>query len=445
MSFKEIENGELIVENWKECKLGDIADVLSGYAFKSKDFVDKGIPVIKIKNIIPPIIDITDVEYVNEELYDEKQRYALEYNDVLISMTGSNVNQIASAVGKIGRVRLKNTKMLLNQRVGKLYITDKDQCDYNYLYYYLIQEEVRYNLAASAGGSANQANISPKQIKDINIKLPSIKEQKAIANILSNLDEKIETNNQINKMLEEMAKAIFKQWFVDFEFPNEEGDPYKSSGGEMVESELGMIPKGWQYKELRELCNITSSKRIFMNEYVKEGIPFYRGKEIIEKSKGSLISTELYISIDKYNEIKDKFSVPVKGDILLTSVGTLGIPYKVDYEKFYFKDGNLTWFKDYIQNEYSNYIYLWLLSNEGQSSLESITIGSTQKALTIASLKKLKLMIPNDLLLKKFESVISKVIDKIYLNNTEKENLIKIRDNLLSKLMSGRIKVPLND
>ncbi|MBU3207893.1 restriction endonuclease subunit S [Clostridium algidicarnis] len=186
---------------WDELKLGDVADVLSGYAFKSKDFVNEGIPVIKIKNIVPPIIDIKDVQYVTEELYDEKHKYALNYNDILISMTGSNVNQIASAVGKIGRVKLKNAKLLLNQRVGKLYITDKAKYDYDYLYYYLTQEDVRYNLAASAGGSANQANINPSQIKNINIKVPNITEQKAIAKILSDLDEKIEINNKINDNL----------------------------------------------------------------------------------------------------------------------------------------------------------------------------------------------------------------------------------------------------
>ncbi len=80
-----------------------------------------------------------------------------------------------------------------------------------------------------AGGSANQANISPSQIKDIEIQLPPLEEQEKIANILSSLDDKIELNNEMNKTLEEMAQSIFKRWFVDFEFPNEDGEPYKSS------------------------------------------------------------------------------------------------------------------------------------------------------------------------------------------------------------------------
>lgn len=446
MSFKEIENGEFIVENWKECKLGDIADVLSGYAFKSKDFVDKGIPVIKIKNIIPPIIDITDVEYVNEELYDEKQRYALEYNDVLISMTGSNVNQIASAVGKIGRVRLKNTKMLLNQRVGKLYITDKDQCDYNYLYYYLIQEEVRYNLAASAGGSANQANISPNQIKDINIKLPSIKEQKAIAHILSNLDEKIETNNQINKKLEEMAKAIFKQWFIGFEFPNEDGEPYKSSGGEMVESELGMIPKGWRVGNMNDMAEVT--------DYVANG-SFASLKENVqycEEECGFAMLIRLvdynnnfrgpYVWVDEkgYNFLKK--SKLFGGEIIISNVGAnAGTVFKAPkLNKPMTLGPNSIMIMD---NKYSNYLYYYLNSKVGQENLNGIITGSAQPKFNKTHFRNIKLIIPNEGIINKLNVFIEPVVNKIEQVELEIKNLITIREILLPKLMSGEIRVQL--
>nr|WP_258080005.1 restriction endonuclease subunit S [Enterococcus faecium] len=99
-------------------------------------------------------------------------------------------------------------------------------------------------------GTSGRQRAQTDVIENTKIMLPPLDEQKAIAHILSTLDDKIEVNNQINKTLENMAQAIFKQWFVDFEFPNEDGEPYKSSGGEMVESELGMIPKGWEVKEL---------------------------------------------------------------------------------------------------------------------------------------------------------------------------------------------------
>jgi type I restriction enzyme S subunit len=123
-------------------------------------------------------------------------------------------------------------------------------------------------------------------MSDLKKKIPPLNEQKAIAKILSSLDEKIELNNRINKKLEEMAQAIFKHWFIDFEFPNENGEPYKSSGGEMVESELGLIPEGWEVKRIEE---VSSQKRnaivdgpfgshMKVSEYTDKGIPIIEMK-----------------------------------------------------------------------------------------------------------------------------------------------------------------------
>jgi type I restriction enzyme S subunit len=104
---------------------------------------------------------------------------------------------------------------------------------------------------------------------------------------------------------------------------------------------------GWDIKPICEIAKVTSSKRIFLSDYVETGIPFWRSKEVIEQYDGKNISTELFIAADKYEEIKNKFGVPQPGDILLTSVGTIGVPYLVkDDSPFYFKDGNLTWIKD---------------------------------------------------------------------------------------------------
>ena len=101
-------------------------------------------------------------------------------------------------------------------------------------------------------------------------------------------------------------------------------------------------------KHLGSVLEVTSSKRIYLSEYKKQGVPFFRSKEVIESFKGRPISSELFISDERYNEIKDKFGVPQKGDILLTSVGTIGVPLRVTNDNpFYFKDGNLTWFKNY--------------------------------------------------------------------------------------------------
>lgn len=151
----------------------------------------------------------------------------------------------------------------------------------------------------------------------------------------------------------------------------------------------------WEKTKIGDHCEITSSKRIFYSEYTDSGVPFYRSKEIIESSQGQPISESLYISTDKYNDIKSKFGVPLPGDMLLTSVGTIGIPYTVrtdDY--FYFKDGNLTWFRNFDDSLSSKFLCYWIGSKDGYGVLNNTTIGSSQKALTISSLKQIECPLP---------------------------------------------------
>jgi len=144
-----------------------------------------------------------------------------------------------------------------------------------------------------------------------------------------------------------------------------------------------------------ELCEITSSKRIFAADYVPEGVPFYRGREITEKYKGNIdVSTELFISEEKFAEIERKFGAPREGDLLLTSVGTLGSPYVVKpAERFYFKDGNLTWFRHFKELN-SRFLYYWLVSPPGRAELQKCTIGSSQSAFTIVLLKGMEIELP---------------------------------------------------
>lgn len=178
----------------------------------------------------------------------------------------------------------------------------------------------------------------------------------------------------------------------------------------------------WRITSLGEICSISSSKRIFAKEYQTSGVPFYRGKEVIERHNGNAISTELFISPERYLAIKEKFGVPQPGDILLTSVGTLGIPWMVDNTEFYFKDGNITWIRA-GKDVYSKYLYLWLNSNEAKTQIDTMCIGSTQKALTIEILNKFSIALPSIEEQKRICNTIYPIIEKIKINK-------KIRDNL---------------
>lgn len=187
----------------------------------------------------------------------------------------------------------------------------------------------------------------------------------------------------------------------------------------------------WKEYRLEELLDITSSKRIMRDEYTSNGIPFYRSKEIIELNSGNKISTELFISTKRFNDIKEKFGVPQEGDILLTSVGTLGVPYLVnETDHFYFKDGNLTWFKNFSHKINSKFLFYWFLSDIGKQSINYISIGSTQKALTIASLKKLTITLPPIEYQEKICSILSDIDTKITLNTQTNQTLEQIAQGI---------------
>lgn len=406
------------MSEWKTYKLGDLVEVQNGYAFKANDFSDKGIPVIKIRNIVSPRILFDDCEFYEGNLDKRLEQFIIRKGDILISMTGSHVNQIASAVGKVGKYQF-DYPALLNQRVGKIFSKNEKLLNQDYFYYHISRFETQVDLASSAGGSANQANISPSQIKNLEINVPDLSTQTAIARILTSLDDKIELNLQMNQTLEAMAQAIFKEWC-------------------WVEEVV--VPDSWEWKKLLDIADVSSSKRIFRDEYILNGIPFYRGKEVTQLSNGNTISTELFISEERYIEINEKFGVPKIGDILITSVGTIGSVWLVDNDlPFYFKDGNVTWIKDYKTEINGEFVYQWLQTKEAKEQIKSVTIGSTQQALTISALRGLDILIPDNATVSKVCSQLRKINARRIINLNQIQTLTATRDTLLPKLMSGKI------
>ena len=182
----------------------------------------------------------------------------------------------------------------------------------------------------------------------------------------------------------------------------------------------------WKESKLDTLCEVTSSKRIFSREYINAGIPFYRSKEIIEKALGNTITENLFISTNRFLEVKRQYGSPQAGDILISSVGVRsGIPYLVKREdgEFYFKDGNLIWIKSFSKLLRSDWLLYWLKSDLGQENLRSTMIGSAQPALTIIGLSQLLLKVPPSPEQKSIASILSSLDDKIELNRRMNETL----------------------
>ncbi|MFY9158712.1 restriction endonuclease subunit S [Aquirufa ecclesiirivi] len=285
-----------------------------------------------------------------------------------------------------------------------------------YLYYLLKSMD----LASMNVGSA-VPSLTTEVLNKVEINVPDEATQQEIAQILTSLDDKIELNLQMNQTLEAMAKALFKEWC-------------------WVED--GVVPEGWTWKKLLDIADVSSSKRIFRDEYILNGVPFYRGKEVTQLSNGEAISTELFISEERHSEIKEKFGVPQIGDILITSVGTIGSVWLVDNDApFYFKDGNVTWIKDYKTAINGEFVYQWLQTKEAKEQIKSVTIGSSQQALTISALRGLNILIPDTETVSNVLIQLEKINAKRINNLNQIQTLTQTRDTLLPKLMSGKLEL----
>ena len=315
-------------------------------------------------------------------------------------------------------------------------VNDRNELDPEYLMMWFRRPEFdRY--ATFKCDAAIRGGYDWEELCETLIPMPHPDKQREIVKEYNTIQNRINLNIQLIQKLEETAQAIYKQWFVEFEFPDKNGQPYKSNGGEMVWNEEMEkdIPKGWVYDEISSLCQITSSKRIFESEYRNEGIPFYRAGEIKQKKEGKIIKDLIYISEKRFNEISKSFGYPQQGDILLTAVGSLlGDSYLVEKEVFYFKDGNVVWFKNFKFEGVNLFLYSYLQSDSFIELLTEIKIGSGQSAITIKELNENKILTPSESLFKKYREIASGVYDSMGIMKKENHKLMELKELLLSKL-----------
>ena len=389
---------------WKEYRLEDICEMKYGKMPKKDRISEVGYPIFSGYRIVG--------------YYDE---YMYENPEVIV---------VARGVGGTGDVKLSPPKSYITNLSIALQLNEKI-VHKKFMYYKLSNE----NLRLLDSGSA-QSQITINDLKRYIINIPPLKEQEKIANILSSLDDKIELNNEMNKTLEEMAQSIFKRWFVDFEFPNEDGQPYKSSGGEMVESEQGMIPKGWEVKKISELIEVKDGTHA-SPKVSKEGYPLVTSKHIkgdsIAIDDAKLISEKDYIEVNKRSKVDT-------GDILISMIGTVGLTYLVQEDNINFAIKNIGLFKTSQNTMLSEYIYLYIKSPNMKSYIESRLAGTTQKYISLGELRNIPIVLPTDNVISRFKDVSRVLLDKKRSNILENEDIKNIRNSLLPKLMIGEIK-----
>ena len=401
-------------------KLGDYIQQVNN---RNKDLVDIPLLGVSIKKVLmPSIANIIGTDMSTYKLISKNQ---FAYGPV----TSRNGDKISIALLE------DHESAMVSQAYTVFEVNDEKELLPEYLMMWFSRPEFDRYARFKSHGSAREI-FDWAEMCDTELPIPSPEKQQEIVREYNIIQNRIALNNQLISKLEETAQAIYKQWFVDFEFPNKKGLPYKSNGGEMefCEELDKEIPVGWKFNSIKSICEITSSKRIFESEYTNEGIPFYRGKEISLKKAGTQITEPIYISQERYDEIKSKFGKPLKGDILMTAVGTIGSTYLVQEEEFYFKDGNVIWFKNF-KDKFSNYlIYDFMQSKYFLDVISEITIGSTQSAITIKTFGEQKIIYPDDAILLDYKSISIILNNSIQNKRTINNKLTSLKDLLLSKL-----------
>jgi len=400
---------------WKEVRLGDVCTrVCSGGTPKSTNLSYYGgkIPWLNTKEIDFNRIYFTEKTITDSGLNNSSAKWIVP-NTVTVAMYGATA----------GKSCIVKVPMTTNQACCNLTIND-EVADYEFVYYSLKND---YTTLASLANGGAQQNLNAQIIKDYVLKMPSLADQRRIASILSSLDRKIELNNKINADLEEMAQAIFKNWFVDFE-------PFKD--GKFVDSELGMIPEGWKVGCLGDMGNIVCGKTPSKSNsnYYGGDIPFIKipdmhGNVFVENSEDRLTEEG---SLSQIKKLIPPYSLMVS---CIATVGLVSINTKSSHTN--------QQINTVIPHNKSALFYLYQHMKNNEEFLKNMGRGGTTTLnVNTRSFSNIRLLIPSEIALEQFHRVVEGLFKKIELNLHESRTLSLLRDTLLPRLMSGELEVP---
>ena len=419
------------MSEWKRYKLGELLRVKHGWAFKGEFFSDTG-----VQSILTPGNFYESGGFKanpsKDRFYsgDYPKEYLCSKGDLVVAMT----EQAAGLLGSTAIVPEDN-RYLHNQRIGL--ISCNESLNKDFAYYLFMTQSVRQQISRSASGTKVK-HTSPEKIYDVQVDIPKIQTQKNIAIFLSLLDKKIQINNQINQELEAMAKTLYDYWFVQFDFPDQNGKPYKSSGGKMVYNpELKRkIPEGWGVENLGELAQF------------KNGINYEKTSSGSEKVKiinvRNISSSTIFINQTDLDEIfleNDKSTnfIVNEGMILITRSGIPGairlvseLEAKTVYSGFIIASE----VNDLI---YKNLIFYYLKNVE--EVLKNQSAGTIMKNISQSVLTDMTVSLPSQNVLLKFNSIIDNLLEQMKNVQRQNQELTQLRDWLLPMLMNGQVKV----
>ncbi len=424
------------MNSWKETELRKVLHVKHGFAFKGEFFSNIGTQII----ITPGNFnEAGGFKYTpgKEKYYTAEypKEYLCKKRDLIVAMT----EQAAGLLGSVALVPVDNV-FLHNQRIGLLTF-DRNSYDKLFLYYLFRTKSVREQIALSSSGSKVK-HTSPERIYDVKVKIPSLSIQKEIGRILYDIDSKIELNNKINQELEQMAKTLYDYWFVQFDFPNEQGKPYKSSGGKMVYSEelKRDIPAGWEVGKVSDCCDIVDCLHSKKSDYKFEQDKYYllqleniRDDGLIDLSNKYYVSEEEYFKWTTRIEVKDH-------DLVITNAGRVAGLSQVPKDIIAGIGRNITAIRPIKINP--TFLYYTFKGAEMKRQIKLNTdTGIFFNSLNVRGIKELCIVRAPKEIEDKFEQITLPQRRRRELNIKQNQELTSLRDWLLPMLMNGQVRV----
>lgn len=429
--------------NWKKCKLGDVISVKHGFAFKGAFFTE--VPTHYI--LVTPGNFHIGGSFKDSKLKYYKgpvpQDYILHTADVIVTMT--DLSKEGDTLGYSALVpNFKRFLLLHNQRIG-LIVLKNNEIEKNFIYWVMRSPHYHQYIVNTASGSTVK-HTSPGRIENFEFLCPPLDEQKRIAEILGSLDDKIELLQKQNKTLEDMAKALFKSWFVDFDVvrAKQKGLPkadimreyhlteelYDLFPSSFADSPLGPIPSGWEVKPLSKIAT-------FLNGLALQKYPARAEEDFLPVIKIAELRNGISTSTDKANTNLPTEYIVHNGDILFSWSGSLmvkvwsGEKGALNQHLFkVFSNGYPKWF-----------YYLWvnhyLPMFQEIAADKATTMGHIQRK----HLDQAKVVCPSAAFLDKMDKIFGVILSKIILNNKQIQTLTELRDSLLPRLISGKIEV----
>lgn len=413
---------------FENMKLGDICTVITDGSHSSPKAASKGFPMLSVKDMRAFDFDYEDAKIISDEDYESLVKNGCKplKDDVLIAKDGNSCLEYCFVFREPKEVVLLSSIAILRP--------NKEIVNPYYLMYYLGMESTKEELRQGYLSGSAIPRVVLKDFRLYPVQLPPLEKQNKVVSLINAINKKVESNESIISILEQLAQTLFKRWFVDFEFPNENGEPYKSSGGEMVEIELGEIPIDWNVKTVLEFSKRLQSggtpRRKEKSFWVNGTVPWLKTKEI---KNNYIINAE-----EKITELgleKSSAKLLEKDTILIAMYGaTAG---QLGFLKFSAATNQACCG---ISTEYPNYLFQQLLFI--QNYIETLATGSAQQNLSKETISNIKIKVPSKHILDQIERLLKSFSDVIEEKLYENQSLENLRDTLLPKLLSGEIKLP---